>query len=56
MKAKLLAVWAKVQPWLAKAYGWSPLACGIAIGYFGHGMIKAGVDAAVQIVKTILKI
>jgi len=56
MKAKLLALWAQVQPWLAKAYGWSHLACGIAIGYFGHGLIKAAVDAAVQAVKIVLKL
>jgi hypothetical protein len=45
MKAKLLALWALAQPWLAKAYAWSPLAAGIVIGYCGHPIIKMALDA-----------
>jgi len=45
MKDKLLALWVKAQPLVQKAYAWSPLACGIALGYLGHPLIKLALDA-----------
>lgn len=58
MKEKLLALWAKVQPWLsaagAKLWSWSPFACGMVCGYFGKPIIKAAVDMAAKLLKLLL--
>lgn len=54
MKATLLAAWAKVQPLLAKVYAWSPLACGIALGYFGKPIIKLAIDLGSKLIKALL--
>lgn len=51
---KLKALWGKVQPVLAKVYAWSPLACGIALGYCGHGPIKLVLEAAAKLAKAVL--
>ena len=60
MKAKLLAAWAAVSPWLSKAwsaaYGTSQLALGIVLGYLGHGLIKLALDAALGLLKSLLKL
>ncbi len=49
MKAKLAAIWAKIQPVLAKA----PLPVGIAIGYLGHPAIKLAIDAVAKLIKAL---
>lgn len=33
MYDKLLMLWIKLQPWVEKAYSWSPFVCGIVLGY-----------------------
>lgn len=54
MKQKLLTYWTAVQPYLAKAYGWSPLATGIVIGYFGKPILKMAVDAGASLIKMVI--
>jgi hypothetical protein len=54
MKEKLLALWAKVQPWLDKAWAWSPFACGLVCGYFGKPIIQLAIDVAAKLIKTFL--
>jgi len=54
MKEKLLAVWSKVKPVLAKIYSVSPLACGIALGYLAHPLIKASLDLTASTLRWLL--
>lgn len=53
---KLQGYYAAAKPYFAKAYAFSPFALGATTGYFGHGLIKAGVDTALFVVKNLFKI
>jgi hypothetical protein len=53
MKEKLLAVWAQVQALAAKAMGWSPLAVGIVLGYFGKPLINIAISLVADLIKAI---
>jgi hypothetical protein len=54
MKAKLLAALATLKSLAQKLYGFSPLLAGILVGYFGHGVIKLGLDLVGNVVRNIL--
>lgn len=54
MKEKLLAVYAKVQPVVAKVYSASPFAVGLACGYFGKPIIQLAVSLAAKIIRLIV--
>ena len=60
MKQKLLTIFnfvkTKAEPIAAKLYSASPFVAGILVGYFGHGVIKAGVEMAFSAVKLLFKI
>ena len=55
IKSKVSAFFAFVSPYAAKAYAVSPFLLGLVTGYFGHGLIKAGLDTALFLVKTVIK-
>jgi hypothetical protein len=64
MKAKLLALLAKLKGFLGQLKSSSILGSlqlkglliGLAAGYFGHPVLKLGVDAVLALVKGLLKI
>lgn len=56
MLQTLKNIWAKVEPYLAKAYSYSAVGVGIAIGYFGHGPIKLACDFVIGLVKVLFKL
>lgn len=51
IQTDLQAAHARVKTFFASAYASSPFWLGLGAGYFGHGVIKAGLDAAISAVK-----
>lgn len=50
MKEKLLVLLGKLKELAAKAYAFSPLAVGIAIGYFGKPIITLALSIGAKLV------
>ena len=53
MESKLLALWAKVQPLLSKAYACAPFVAGLVVGYVCHPVIKLALSVVLKLLRLV---
>jgi hypothetical protein len=53
MKAKLMAMLAKVKSWALDLYAMSPFVAGVVVGFLGKPMIKLVFDVVAKALKVI---